>query len=309
MRSLLKWTAVLLAFAAIGAAVWFGYQRYEHRFVRTDADMVKLLPPGGDLTTLFISLADLRRGGLLHLLTGITPAGTEKDYADFIAATDFDYTRDLDALAGAVNDNNEIFFVMRGRFNWAKLKQFAVAHAGTCDEDACRAPGSKPHRWVNFIRIQVDTIGLSISQSSTAADSLRPPGRRVQELPMGDPVWLRVSSNLLKDPTGLPKALQLFALSMQIADSVLLSAARAEHGDEAFTIQLEAVFPNAPSADTACKQLQLQTRMLRLELAHENQQPNPADLTGLLTAGSFQVGSTRLFGSWPVKKVLLDSLQ
>ncbi len=309
MRSFLKWTAVLLAFTAIGAAVWFGYQRYEHRFVHNDADMVKLLPPGGDLTTFFIGLADLRRAGLLHLLTGITPAGTEKDYADFIAATDFDYTRDLDSLAGGVNDNNEIFFVLRGRFNWTKLRQFALAHGGTCEEDACRAPGSKPHRWVNFVRIQVDTIGLSVSQSSTAADLLRPPGRRVQELPLGDPVWLRVSSNLLKDPTGLPKTLQLFAISMQGADSVLLSAARAEHGDEAFTIQLEAAFPNAPSADTACKQLQLQTRMLRLELAHENQQPNPADLTGLLTAGSFQVGSTRVFGSWPVKKELLDSLQ
>ncbi len=94
-------------------------------------------------------------------------------------------------------------------------------------------------------------------------------------MPLGDPLWLRVSSVLLKDPTALPKALQIFAISLQGADSVLLSAGRAEHGDEAFTVQLEAAFPNPPSADTTCKQLQIQTKMLRLELAHENQQPEP----------------------------------
>ncbi len=268
MRSVLKWTAVLLVILAGVAAVWFGYERYEHRFVRNDADMVKLLPPGADVTTFFIDLAALRKAGLLHLITGITPAATEKDYADFIAATDFDYARDLDALAGGVNDNSEIFFILRGRFNWAKLSRFALAHGGSCDDDACRAPGSKPHRWVNFVRIQPDTIALAISASSTAADLLLSPGRRLQELPLSDPIWLRVSSVMLKDPTALPKALQIFAISLQGADWVLLYLGGPTM-DEAFTVQLEAAFPNAPSADTTCKQLQIQTKMLRLELAHE----------------------------------------
>ena len=307
MRSFLKWTAVLLALAAIGVAAWLGYGRYQHRFVRSDADLVKLLPPG-DLTTFYISISALRQGGLLHLLTGISPA-SEKDYTDFVAATGFDYTRDMDALAGGVNDDNEIYFVLRGRFNWPKLRQFTMAHGGTCEEDVCRAPGTKPHRWVNFVRVQPDTVALAISKRATAADLLRPPGRRMQELPSGDPVWVRVSPALIKDPTGLPKPLQIFAISLQAAESVLLSAGRAEHSDEAFTVQLEAAFPNAPSADTTCKQLQIQTKMLRLELAHENRQPNPADLTGLLTAGSFQVGNSRLFGSWPVRKELLEALQ
>ena len=308
VRSVLKWTAALLALTAIGAAVWFAYDRYRHRFVRSDADLVALLPPG-DLTTFYVSLADLRRGGLLHLLTGMTPAGTEKDYADFVSATGFDYGRDLDALAGGVNERNEIFFVLRGRFDWAKLKQFATAHGGSCDDEACRAPGTRPHRWVNFIRVQPDVVALAVSPNATAADLLRPPGRRVQELPLGDPVWVRVSPALIKDPTGLPKPLQIFMITMQGADSVLLSAGRAERSDQAFTLQLEAVFPNAASADTTCKQLQLQTRMLKVALANENHQPSPGDLTGLLTAGSFQVGNARVFGSWPVEKQLLEAMQ
>ena len=113
----------------------------------------------------------------------------------------------------------------------------------------------------------------------------------------------------MRDPTSLPKPLQIFALSLQPAAWVVLSAGQAEHSNEAFTVQLEAAFPNAPSADTTCKQLQIQTRMLKLELAREDHQPNPADLTGLLTAGTFQVGNTRVFGTWPVRKELLNALE
>ncbi len=295
-----------MALCAIGAAAWFGFERYQYRFVRSDADLIKLLPPG-DLTTFYINVAALRRGGLLHLFAGITPA-SEKDYNDFLASTHFDYPRDMDALAGGV-DADRIFFLIRGRFDWDKLRQFAIAHGGTCDDDACRAPGTKPGRWVNFIRIQPDTVALAITSSSTAADLLRPPGRRLQDSSTGDPVWVSVSPSLIKDPTSLPKPLQIFALSLQPAASVLLSAGQAEHSNEAFTVQLEAAFPNAPSADTTCKQLQIQTRMLKLELARENRQPDPADLTGMLTAGTFQVGGGRVFGTWPVRKELLKALE
>lgn len=307
MRFLLKSTAVLIALAAIGAAAWFGFDRYQHRFVRTDADLIKLLPPG-DLTTFYINVAALRQGGLLHLLTGFTPA-SEKDYTDFVASTNFDYARDMDSLAGGVNNRNETFFLIRGRFEWERLRQFAIAHNGSCSDESCRAPGTKADRLINFIRIQPDTIGLAISPTATAADLLRPPGRRLQDSPPGDPVWVSVSRTLIKDPTVLPKPLQIFAISLQAADSVLLSAGQPEQPDEAFTVQLEAAFPSAPSADTTCKQLQLQTRMLKLELARENQQPNPADLTGLLTSGTFQVGNNRLFGTWSVRKELLNALE
>ena len=243
----------------------------------------------------------------LHLLTGVTVA-SEKDYTDFVSATGFDYTRDLDALAGGINDGGT-YFMIRGRFNWPKLRDFTLLHGGTCEENACSALGTKPHRWVNFIRVQPDVVGLAIGPNPTGADLLRPPGRRLQDWPVGDPVWVSVSPGLLKDPTILPKPLGIFAISMQAADSVLLSAGQAERGDEAFTVQLEATFPDAPSADTACKQLQIQTQMLKLELAHENKVPNPADLTGLLTAGRFQVGNAKVFGTWPVRKELLTALQ
>jgi len=306
MRFVLKWTAVLVAIGAIGAAVWFGVDRYRHRFVRTEADLIKLLPPG-DLTTFYMNIAALRQARLLRLLSGVTPAA-ENEYRNFVESTQFDYARDMDALAGGF-DGSQTFFLIRGRFDWNRLRRFAVAHGGTCGDEDCRAPGTKPRRWISFLRIQPDTVALAIGENPSAADMLRPPGRRSQDAPQGDPVWVSVSPTLMKDPTGLPKPLQIFALSLQPAASVVLSAGQAEHSNEAFTVQLEAAFPNAPSADTTCKQLQIQTRMLKLELAREDHQPNPADLTGMLTAGTFQVGNTRVFGTWPVRKELLNALE
>jgi hypothetical protein len=49
--------------------------------------------------------------------------------------------------------------------------------------------------------------------------------------------------------------------------------------------------------------------MLKLELAHEHAQPNPADLTGLLTSGRFETKGSDVTGGWPVRKELLKTLQ
>jgi hypothetical protein len=306
LRFVLKLAAIVFAACAIGVAVWYGIERYRHRFVRTDADLIKLLP-AGDLTTFYINVAALRHGGLLHLLTGIKPAA-EKDYTEFVASTHFDYGRDMDGLAGAFS-GDEMFFLVRGRFDWDALQRFAIVHGGTCQDGACRVPGTKPRRWINLLRIQPDAVALAISENWMAADQLRPPGRRLQQVPPADPIWVSVAPSILKDPTGLPKPLQIFALSLQPAESVILSAGHAEHNNEAFTVQLEATFPDAASADTTCKQVQIQTRVLKLELARANRQPDPADLTGLLAGGTCQVGNTRIFGTWPVRKELLKALE
>jgi len=296
----------LFAAAATIAALLFGVDYYRHRFVRSNADLVKLLPPG-DLTIFFVDVAMLRQANLLNLVTGIAPAA-EKDYAEFVSQTQFDYTLDMDALAGA-SDGEQLFFVIRGRLRWDKLRQYAAAHGGACRDDYCKAPASKPGRWANFFPVQPDVIALAISRNSAAADLLRPPGRRVQEQPNGNPVWVRVAQSALKTPSSLPLPLRIFAVILQATDSVVLSLGPPRSGQAVFSVQLDAGFPNEPSADTARTQFEIQTKMLKLELAREHQQPNPADLTGLLTAGSFQVVKRHVIGSWPVRKDLLSALQ
>jgi hypothetical protein len=306
LGSLLKPLAALLALAAVIGGAIFGVDYYRHRFVRSDADMVKLLPPG-DLTTFFADLSLLRQAGLLNVITGVKPAA-DKEYQEFVRQTQFDYTRDMDALAGA-SDGSQLFFVIRGRFDWDKLRAYALAHGGACRGDSCKAPTSTPGRWADFFPVQADVIALAVSPNNSAADLLRPPGRRVQDQPPLDPVWVKVSLSLLKDPTKLPLLLRIFAVTLQSADSVVLSAGRANGANAAFTLQLDAGFENTAAADTIRHQLDIQTKMLKLALDRENQQPNPADLTGLLTAGNFQQVEKHVVGTWPVRKELLGALE
>jgi hypothetical protein len=299
------WIALITLAAAV-AALLFAIDYYRHRFVRSNADLVKLLPPG-DLTIFFANLATLRQAGLLGLLTGVQPAA-EKDYQEFVRQTEFDYTRDLDALAGAA-EGERLFFVMRGHFHWEKLRQYAMAHGGTCQSDSCKAPTSKPGRWANFLLIQADVIGLALSADTLTADLLRPPGRRGQEQPPADPVWVKVSPTLLKNPVSLPLPLRIFAITLQSAESVMLSVGPASDSAAPFMVRLDAGFANEPAADSTRNQCEIQTKMLKIELAREHQQPNPADLTGLLTAGSFQAVNKHVIGEWPVRKELLVTLQ
>ncbi len=245
----------------------------------------------------------------LHLLTGITPAATEKDYARFHCATDFDYARDLDALAGGVNDNNEIFFLLRGRFNWTNFSNLPwpmAEYARTMR--AARPAANRTAGSTSYAFNQIPLRWLS-AEVKTAADLMRPPGRRVQDLPLGDPVWVQRVAGVDQRSDGLAEAFADFrdlAAARRIGSALRRTA---EHGDEAFTVQFEAAFRTPRAPTRRASNCRCRPACCELELARENQQPNPADLTGLLTAGTFQVGSTRLFGSWPVKKELLEALQ
>jgi hypothetical protein len=44
------------------------------------------------------------------------------------------------------------------------------------------------------------------------------------------------------------------------------------------------------------------TAMLREMIAREHQTPNPHDLSGVLTSGTFNHLGTRVLGSWPLEK-------
>jgi hypothetical protein len=43
-------------------------------------------------------------------------------------------------------------------------------------------------------------------------------------------------------------------------------------------------------------------------IARENHSPNPADLSGVLTAGSFHQTDTRVIGYWPIERSFVENL-
>jgi hypothetical protein len=244
---------------------------------------------------------------MLNLLAGSKP--TDAEYQRFIRETQFDYTKDLDAIAGSAQDG-QVFFVLRGRFEWSRLRQYASGHGGECQDATCRIPAMKSGRWMSFKAIQPDVMCLALSGDPLAVNSFHREARPSPMAMPANPVWVHVSPSLLKSPLALPIPLRIFAISLQPANSVLLSLGPADQNDGAvFKVILDAYCPSQATAETIRNQMEIQTKMLKLELKREHQTPNPADFTGLLTAGTFQVIKNRLEATWPVRKELLNTLE
>ena len=295
------WLAFALIAAAIFAAI-AAVDYYRHRFVRSDADLFRFLPQR-DATVFYLNVAALRSAGVLEMLAG-NKRIEEAGYRDFIQRTGFDYTKDLDAFTGSTREN-ETFCLARGRFAWDKLR----AYAGNCTAEICQMPAASAGRWISFVELQPDVLGLAIGADPHAAGSLRTRHSPPRALPAA-PVWVSLSPKLLSNAGSLPLASRLFAISLETANSVILSLAPNPGSvDAPFKLTLDAQCANAAAADTIRNQLELDTKMLQLGLARQHIQTSPADLTGLLTAGSFQVIDSRVVGSWPIRKQLLNTLQ
>lgn len=302
----LKPLFVLLAVAAVVAVLMFAIDRYRHRFVRSASDMVALLP-GGDWTVFFADFSLLRRAGILKLLSGAQTA-EEPEYQAFVEATKFDYTRDIDSLAGET-DGSQIFFLVRGRFSWSRLRQYAMTHGGACQGEFCNVPTTRSARWASFLPIQGDVMALAVSADKTAAYQLSPRRDRPGKPVPNEPVWVKISHHMLEHPESLPVAARIFAISLAPAGTVVFSLNAS--GDEAapFTLQLNAECATLPKADVVRGQLEMQTKMIRAELVREHQRINPGDLTGLLASGTFEQNGQRVIGKWPIYRQLLGALQ
>lgn len=298
--------AVLAALALLVSVAAFLLWRQRRPPVRTDAEMLGLLP-NRDAPTMFVDVQVLRASGVLNLLRS-SAAPEDNDYARFVRNTGFDYQRDIETIA-ARGSEQQAFFVIRGRFDWPRLRTYATQHGGSCNGAFCQVPGSRAGRWISFLQMQPDMAGVALS--TEAADVLLLTPRRVEPhdaLPAA-PVWVTLPHSFLSDPKDWPLPLRLFALAVQPAERVVLSAGPADKVNYGLQLNLEAVFPDSAMAARAKTQLELDTRLLDMELRREHRQASPGDLTGLLTAGTFAVSGDIATGTWPIHRAFLQSLQ
>lgn len=299
---------VSFALLALGVLAFaFGIDHWRHRPLLTNTQLVAMLPAKSD-SIFFANIAILRQAGLMKALAGVKPA-EDKDYAAFVSQTHFDYTRDLDVLAGGVS-GDERFFLARGRFDWPKLRNYVETHGGTCEGERCQTPASTPGRWATFREIDASVAALAVGRDRNALDALHPEKLDEAQMPSSEPIWMRLSPEALKDLSSLPPALRLLAAPLQQADSLLVSLGSADaNSGAAFAIRMDALFPSAPAAQAASKQLQLETNMLKLAILRGREQPSSGDFTSVLTGGRFEAKQARVYGTWPVSEELVKSLQ
>jgi hypothetical protein len=107
--------------------------------------------------------------------------------------------------------------------------------------------------------------------------------------PPASPVWLSVPVAMLRSGENLPAGTRMFAHSLSEAESVTL--AFAPEGQR-MAAKLDVLCRNEIDAADAALELTRVTGVLRQMIARENQSPNPADLSGVLAAGSFRAAAS-----------------
>lgn len=295
-----KWLLATIA-ALICSSSLAGFAWYRSRALQPAALVRRL--PNADALVVFIDFATLRHSGILDQFQNQTVT-EDAEYRAFVRKTDFDYKRDLDTAVAAFAPTGK-FLLLRGRFHWNSLRSYVASAGGRCDNGFCRVQGSRPERRISFFPVQSDLMALAVSQDESAALRMQnaaagPPF----ELPRA-PVWLSLPRSVLQSREDLPAGTRPFAHSMESADSVTL--AFVAEGSR-LAAKLDVHCPSSRDAAELATQLSRTTTLLRQMIEREHHAANPADLSGVLTSGSFRNEGARVFGYWPIERAFVENL-
>ncbi len=293
---------IILVAALCGLAIW-GVARFRYRGLKSTAEWLERLPTR-DSVVFYIDFAALRKGGVLRMLEG-SKAAEEPEYRVFVLKTEFDYTRDLDAVLACFTPRAK-YFVVKGRFDWNSLQSYTREQGGTCRNMLCRMGGSTPERRISFFPIRPDLMGLAVSPDDSAVVDLESTAARRRPIEVPDaPFWISIPPVLLKSGSSLPEGTRMFARSMENAEEISLAVAPR---GERFEARLNVRCRSEQQATLLSDQLARITSVLRDMIARDKQTPNPRDLSGVLTAGSFSHSGARVAGSWPLERAFLEGL-
>jgi hypothetical protein len=291
---MLKWLPVIVICSVLmgSSAYWFFTRPYDA--VR----MVEMLPPDRSVHV-YIDVGMLRSAGVLDMIAG-APSLEELDYKKFISETGFDYRKDLDALAIAFREG-DVYYAARGRFTWDKLAAYAPAHQGKCERFLCTTPGSEPGRNVSYYMPRSDVLAIATSRTATAGDMVAPGSWQNPPHIPSVGVWVSAPSGAFVDLNKAPPGTRVFLSPLAQATGTIFTLGAAPSGD-GFQLRLEVA---AKDAGDAAK-LQQQFTKFTQELA-KGTQPDPKDLSGILTAGKFETKDSTMTGTWPVPRAFVES--
>jgi hypothetical protein len=245
----------------------------------------------------------MRRSGILNMIAG-SKVAEDLEYKSFVDQTSFDYRHDLDAIA-ATFGADQIFFVLRGHFDWNKLRAYAQHQGGTCRNSFCAVDGSKPGRRISFYPLKSNLMALAVSPDDMAAYQITRNASHVNPFAPAEPVWMLVPAAVLKNAQSLPSGTRAFAIALEKAERIIFSIG--PEGDH-LQVGVNVTCKDTEAASALLVQLETTTNTLRRMLASEHQQPNVKDLSGVLVAGSFRRDDRRVLGQWPIQRAFVDEI-
>jgi hypothetical protein len=294
------WLLILIVLVVCGAMLW-GAVWYRSRGMTTAA-MLKRLPTA-DAVVLFIDVAQLRRANILDLLDN-AKVGQDPEYQQFIRKIEFDFRKDLDSALLSIAPGGN-YMLLKGRFEWKALKDYAISVDGKCNNSVCRLVGSTPERRISFFPLQPNLMALAVSQDESAATRMNDVAKGPDPEAPDAPIWLSLPPSVFRSRGGLPAGTQMFARILENTQGATLWLAPDGQG---FAAMLNARCANVSEAVELASELTKATMLTRRLIESEHQTPNPGDFSGPLTAGTFHNEGTRLVGKWPIQRVLVENL-
>lgn len=282
------WQATVALFvvagAGLGGAAW-----WRAREAASPGELLGALPEDGAVTV-YADVRALRATGILERIAG--PAtGQDAEYQEFVKATGFDYRRDLDAAALALAASAN-YFVLRGRFDFAKLADYARRQGGSCAGERCEMPASDGVRRIAFRPFGAG-LALAVAAEPGALERIAA-GARTAGLEAAAPLWIAAPGAAFRRWPDAPLA-RTFAL-----------AERSEFALEASGERIELRLAIACASDEAARALAAELTSATGRLRGQN--PPAGELAGMLAQGVYVARARAVEGRWPVPAALLDNL-
>ncbi|HXY26101.1 MAG TPA: hypothetical protein VEI73_15700 [Candidatus Acidoferrum sp.] len=143
-----KSTWIVLAVLALvsAAAAFYGYEKWSARNSFPRSEMLAMMPADAS-AVFFVDLAELRTTPFLAQLYAWAPKPqADPEYSQFVKDTGFDYERDLDRVAIALEKRGEsstFLAIADGKFDQQKISAYALK-TGTVSKNASREIFSVP---------------------------------------------------------------------------------------------------------------------------------------------------------------------
>ncbi len=155
------------ALVSLSAVAFFGVRKWSVRTGSPREEVLTLMPTDAS-AVLFADFGELRRAPFIAQLYAWAPKPqADADYSQFVKETGFDYERDLDRVAIAVEKRGQdsaVFALLDGKFDRQKISVFAKKDgtaAKTRGREIFSVPVGGTANKISFVFLRNDRIALT----------------------------------------------------------------------------------------------------------------------------------------------------
>ncbi len=104
----------------------------------------------------------------------------------------------------------------------------------------------------------------------------------------------------------LPAAAKAFVPALQGADQIVFSIGA--DAKQQLQLGVHVTCKDTPAASALLTQFEGVTTALREISSKDHRKPDPADLSGVLVAGTFRRDDRQVYGAWPIPRAFVDAI-